>query len=110
MDERLERSISTGVTSKPASFIALAIACAFASFFVADDDLQPAPMRRPMAVPICPAPAHNMTFFHRFPPYSSALTLCAQALILLSGVSRWSPPVTLCKDFAMRSVLPHDQE
>ena len=32
MDERLERSISTGVTSKPASFIVLAIACAFSNY------------------------------------------------------------------------------
>ena len=63
MDERLERSISTGVTSKPASFIVLAIACAFSNYLSPTTIFIPAPMRRAMAMPICPAPAHNMTFF-----------------------------------------------
>ena len=63
MDERLERSISTGVTSKPASFIVLAIACAFSNYLSPTTIFIPAPMRRAMAMPICPAPAHNMTSF-----------------------------------------------
>ena len=61
MDERLERSISTGVTSKPVH--CLSDCLRVCELFVADDDLQPAPMRWAMAMPICPAPAHNMTFF-----------------------------------------------
>ena len=52
MDERLERSISTGVTSKPASFIVLAIACAFSNYLSPTTIFIPAPMRRAMAVPI----------------------------------------------------------
>ncbi len=52
MDERLERSISTGVTSEPASFIAVSDCLRVCELFVADDDLQPAPMRWAMAMPI----------------------------------------------------------
>ena len=43
MDERLERSISTGVTSKPASFIVLAMACTFASFLSPTTIFSPRP-------------------------------------------------------------------
>ena len=63
IDARLERSISSGTTSYPASFMILAMVWAFSSFLSPTTIFIPQPIRRAMAMPICPAPVHTITFF-----------------------------------------------
>ena len=52
MEARLERSISTGTTSNPASFMVLAMAWAFSGFLSPTTIFLPYPIRRAMAIPI----------------------------------------------------------
>jgi hypothetical protein len=63
IDARWERSISTGTVSKPAWFMVLAMAWAFSGFLSPMTIFIPYPIRRAMAMPICPAPVSSITFF-----------------------------------------------
>ena len=58
-----DRSISTGRASKPAPFMVSAAIRAFSAFLSPTIIFFPYPMRRAMAIPICPAPAKIITSF-----------------------------------------------
>ena len=78
-DERLEgvslvsleeRSISMASASNPASVIIFAIACAFSGFLSPITIFFPYPIRRAIAIPICPAPVKIITsFFMKYTPF-----------------------------------------
>ena len=61
IEYRFPKSISSGTTSKPASFIIFAVACAFFRFLSPTTIFFPYPTLRAIAMPICPAPVHTTT-------------------------------------------------
>ena len=63
IEVRDDRSISTGSTSNPARFIVSATACAFSIRLSPTTIFIPYPIRRAIAMPICPAPVSNITSF-----------------------------------------------
>ena len=63
MDSREERSISTASASYPASFMIFATACALSGFLSPITIFFPYPIRRAIAMPICPAPVKIITSF-----------------------------------------------
>ena len=63
IDVLSDKSIWTGTTSNPASFIILAADSAFSDFLSPTTIFFPVPIRLAIAIPIWPAPAHKITSF-----------------------------------------------
>ena len=74
MLSRLDRSISKGTTSKPASFMVFAMAAAFSIFLSPRTIFLPKPVRRAMAMLICPAPITSITSVFTLHPRFRALS------------------------------------
>ena len=75
IDSREERSISSASVSNPASFMIPEMILAFSIFLSPMTIFIPYPVRRAIAMPICPAPVKIITFFICVIPPSGTVPL-----------------------------------